>query len=111
MVMDTIRGRHAQDALDNLRYMHQRAARMVEKVLKSALGNAENRGTRHVEDMVIVEARADEGPMFKRLQPRARGMAYLIRRRSSHIHITVEEPNVPYIPGANGKRNKKSQSE
>jgi len=61
--------------------------------------------------MVIVEARADEGPMFKRLQPRARGMAYLIRRRSSHIHITVEEPNVPYIPGANGKRNKKSQSE
>ncbi len=51
------------------------------------MANAEDRGIRNVGDLVIVDARGDGGPMFKRLMPRARGMAYMIRRRSSHILI------------------------
>ena len=60
---------------------------MIEQVLKSAMANAEDRGVRNVGELIVVDARGDGGPMFKRLMPRARGMAYMIRRRSSHIEI------------------------
>jgi len=86
---DLIRGKHADEALDLLRYQPQRGARMLEKVLKSALGNAEDRRAAAVADLVVVDARVDEGPMFKRIRPRARGMAFMIKKRMSHIHISV----------------------
>ena len=85
-----IRGKHADEALAILRYQPQRGARMLEKVLQSALGNAEDQRATNVTDLVVVEARVDQGPMFKRVQPRARGMAYVIRKRMSHIHVTVD---------------------
>ena len=92
---DMVRGKFADEALDLLRYQPQRGARMLEKVLKSALGNAQdpdqNAGrSMNVEHLVIVEARVDGGPMFKRIRPRARGMAFMIRKRFSHIHVTLE---------------------
>ena len=69
-------------------------ARFIEKVLKSAVANAEDRGVRNPDRLRIVEARVDGGPMFKRVQPRARGMAFLIRRRTAHIHVAVEAPEL-----------------
>lgn len=90
-LLDLIRGKYADDALDILKYMPHRGARLVEVVLKSAMANAEDRGVRQAGDLVIVDARGDGGPMFKRLMPRARGMAYLVRRRSSHIAIGLED--------------------
>jgi large subunit ribosomal protein L22 len=90
-IADLIRGRYADDALNILRYMPQRGARMIERVLKSAMANAEDRGERNVGDMIVFDARGDGGPMFKRLMPRARGMAYMIRRRSAHISIGVSD--------------------
>ena len=87
---ELIRGKPAAQGLDALRYIPNRGARMLEKVLKSAMANAEDRGARNVDRLKIVEARVDDGPMFKRLQPRARGMAYLIRRRFAHIHVGIE---------------------
>jgi large subunit ribosomal protein L22 len=60
-------------------------------VLKSAMANAEDRGVRNVGDLVVTDARGDGGPMVKRLMPRARGMAYMIRRRSSHIQIGLAD--------------------
>ena len=72
--------------------MPNRGARMLEKVLRSAMANAEDRGARNVEHLLITEARVDGGPMFKRLHARARGMAYLIRRRFSHIHVSIDGP-------------------
>ena len=84
-LLDLIRGHYADDALDILKYMPHRGARLIEQVLKSAMANAEDKGVRNVGELVVVDARGDGGPMFKRLMPRARGMAYLIRRRSSHI--------------------------
>ncbi len=90
-ILNLVRGKYADDALDILKYMPQRGARMIEKVLKSAMANAEDRGMRNVGDLLIVDARGDGGPMFKRLMPRARGMAYLIRRRSAHITIGLAD--------------------
>ena len=84
-LLDLIRGKYADDAVDILKYMPHRGARMIEQVLKSAMANAEDKGVRNVGDLVVVDARGDGGPMFKRLMPRARGMAYMIRRRCAHI--------------------------
>jgi large subunit ribosomal protein L22 len=86
---DLIRGKHADDALDILKYMPHRGARMLEKVLKSALGNAEDRRAPNVQHLVVTDARVDEGPMFKRIRPRARGMAFMVKRRMAHIHVAV----------------------
>lgn len=92
-LLDLIRGHYADDALDRLRFMPHRAARMIEQVLKSAMANAEEQGVRGVGDLVVVDARGDGGPMVKRLMPRARGMAYLIRRRTAHIAIGLADLN------------------
>jgi large subunit ribosomal protein L22 len=90
-LLDLIRGQYADDSLDILKYMPHRGARLVEQVLKSAMANAEEKGIRNVGELVVVDARGDGGPMFKRLMPRARGMAYLIRRRTAHILIGLAD--------------------
>ncbi|MCA9033518.1 MAG: 50S ribosomal protein L22 [Planctomycetaceae bacterium] len=91
---DMIRGETAESGLNALKYVPNRGARFIEKVLKSAVANAEDRGVRNPDRLRIVEARVDGGPMFKRVQPRARGMAFLIRRRTAHIHVAVEAPEL-----------------
>lgn len=93
---DMIRGKYADQALELLRFQPQRGARMLEKVIRSALGNAQdpdqNPGaTVDVEQLFIAEARVDGGPMFKRIRPRARGMAFMIKKRTSHIHVKLEQ--------------------
>jgi large subunit ribosomal protein L22 len=93
---DLVRGKYADEALDILRYQPQRGARLLEKVIRSALGNAQdpdqNPGRSvNVDQLVLVEARVDNGPMFKRIRPRARGMAFMIKKRFSHIHVALEE--------------------
>lgn len=95
---DLVRGRFADDALDLLRFQPQRGARMLEKVIRAALGNAQdpeqNSGrTVNIDQLVVTDARVDGGPMFKRVRPRARGMAFLIKKRMSHIHVELEEVN------------------
>ena len=94
-LLDLIRGKYADDALDILKFMPHRGARMIEQVLKSAMANAEDKGVRNSGDLVVTDARGDGGPMFKRLMPRARGMAYLVRRRSAHIVIGLFDPTKP----------------
>lgn len=91
---DLIRGMTVEQGIEALKYEPNRGARMLEKVLRSAAANAEDRGARNVDMLPIVECRVDGGPMFKRLQPRARGMAFLIRRRFAHIHVSIEAPEV-----------------
>ena len=91
---DMIRGMATGEALDSLKYVPNRGARMLEKVLQSAVANAEDRGARNVDRLKVVEARVDGGLRFKRIQPRARGMAFVIRRRMSHIHVAVDAPEL-----------------
>ena len=90
-ILDLIRGKYADDAINILKFLPHRGARMIEQVLKSALANAEDQGIRNVGDLVISDARGEGGPMFKRLMPRARGMAYMIRRRSAHIILALTD--------------------
>ncbi|SRR5579883_206512 len=86
-----IRGKRADEALELLRFLHNKSARLIEAVLKSALGNAEDRGARHLDDLVVTESCIDAGPIMKRIMPRARGTAYPIKRRYSHIRLTLSD--------------------
>ena len=86
-----IRGRPADEALELLRFHHNKSARLLENVLKSAIGNAEDKGARNIDDLVVAESRVDGGPMMKRIMPRARGTAYVIKRRYAHIHIALAD--------------------
>jgi len=88
-VMNLVRGMQGLDALDHLRYMPHKAARIIEKVIHSALSNAENNHMFDVEDLYVVEAYVDGGSMMKRIQPRAQGRAYQILKRSSHVTVAV----------------------
>ena len=86
---DLIRGQRVDDALAILKFQPQRGARLVEKVLESALGNAEDLRAPNIGGLRVVEARIDGGPMFKRVRPRARGMAHVIKKRMSHIVVSI----------------------
>jgi large subunit ribosomal protein L22 len=91
---DMIRGLSAEQGLLALAFEPNRGARFLEKVLKSAIANAEDRGVRSPDRLTITEARVDGGPMFKRVHARARGMANVIRRRTAHIHVAVDAPEL-----------------
>jgi len=93
---DLVRGKFVDDALDILRYQPHRGARMLEAVIKSAVGNAtdpdQNQGRRvSVSNLLVGEVFIDGGPMFKRMRPSGRGMAFIIKKRSSHITVKLEE--------------------
>ncbi|NQU21242.1 MAG: 50S ribosomal protein L22 [Candidatus Nealsonbacteria bacterium] len=90
LMADMIRGKFADEALDVLRYQPNRGARMLEKVLRSALANAEDRRAPNLKNLMVTEVRVDPGPMFKRMRPRSRGMANVIKKRMSHIHVGLE---------------------
>jgi large subunit ribosomal protein L22 len=86
-----VRGKNADEAIELLKFLPNRGARMIEAVIKSALGNAEDQGCRHLDDLVVTECRIDGAPMFKRIRPRARGTAFGIKRRMSHIVVTLTD--------------------
>ena len=93
---DLVRGKFVDEALDILRYQPQRGARLLERVIKSALANAQdpdqNPGRMiNVNNLFISKVFVDGGPMFKRIRPRARGMAFMIKKRSSHIRVQIDE--------------------
>jgi large subunit ribosomal protein L22 len=91
LVAATIRGRRVEDAASLLRFMPQHAARDIERVLRSATANAENNHSLSAEDLVVVEAHADEGPAIKRWRPRAQGRAFPIHKPMTHITIVVAD--------------------
>lgn len=92
LVVDLIRGVRAEDALTILRSTNKRIAPAVEKVLRSAIANAENRsGDVDVDKLIVTEAYVNEGPRMKRIRPAPQGRAYRYQRRMAHIAITVGE--------------------
>ena len=90
-VTRAIQGLPATDALDILRFTPKKAALLVIKTLKSAIANAENNNNLNAANLVVQEAVVGEGPTFKRSQPKARGSAGPIRKRTSHIRITLTD--------------------
>ena len=89
---DMIRGKFADEALDILKYQPERGARMLEKVLQSAIANATNRDEAvDVDRLFVSEAYVNEGPRMKRVRPAPMGRAYRYQRRLAHIVIKVME--------------------
>jgi len=92
LVMDLIRGRQVDDALSMLQFSRKRAAVYVSKVVKSAVANYQEQETAPGQNaLVISEARVDAGPIIKRFQPKDRGKAHPIQKRTSHLVVSVEE--------------------
>lgn len=89
-----IRGKHVDEALTILRFTPKKGARILEKVLNSAIANAENNFNLNRDNLYVKDAFANDGPTFKRWRPKARGMAYPILKRTSHIGVVVEEKRV-----------------
>ena len=92
LVVDLIRGAKAGDAINILRSTNKKIAPTVEKVLRSAIANAENKNDQvDVDALVVSEAYVNEGPRMKRLRPAPMGRAYRYQRRISHIVVAVDE--------------------
>ena len=86
-----IQGKSASRALELLRVIPRKSARMIEKTLKSAIANATNNHKLAADSLLVKEAVANEGPRLKRFQPKARGSAGPIIKRTSHIQIIVTD--------------------
>ena len=92
LVMDLIRGRDVDDALSMLKFSKQRVSGMIEKVIRSAVANANEQETANIRNtLYVAKAWVDPGPVIKRFQPKDRGKAYPINKRTSHLVVTVDE--------------------
>lgn len=91
LVVDTIRGKSVAEAISTLRFANRGAAETVEKVLNSAVANAEHNYDLDAVDLYVKEAYVNEGPTLKRFRPRAQGAASGINKRTSHITVVVAE--------------------
>jgi large subunit ribosomal protein L22 len=89
-VIDLVRGKSVEQALDILRWAPQEASEPVAKVIASAAANAQNNEGLDPSTLVVATVYADEGPTAKRIRPRAQGRAFRIRKRTSHITVIVE---------------------
>ena len=90
-VLDAIRGKDVNTAIGILTYNPRYASAVVKKLLESAIANAENNNQMSRDNLYIAECYAGEGPIMKRVQPRAQGRAYRIEKRMCHITIVLDE--------------------
>lgn len=93
VVMDLVRGKNVADAFAILKFTPKAGADVIEKVLRSAVANAENNFEMDPDNLYIKSAFVDEGPTMKRIHPRSRGQAFQILKRTSHVTVIVDEKN------------------
>ena len=91
LVADLIRGKGSEEAMNILTFTKKAAAKILIKLLKSAIANATQKKTIDIDRLYIKKIAVDQGPTMKRFQPRAMGRATTIRKRSSHITIVMDE--------------------
>ncbi|MGH8539953.1 MAG: 50S ribosomal protein L22 [Stenotrophobium sp.] len=91
LVADLVRGKKVDEAINTLKFSRQRAAGIIKKVLESAIANAENNNGADVDELKVREIFVDEGPVMKRIRPRAKGRADRILKRTSHITVRVAD--------------------
>jgi large subunit ribosomal protein L22 len=94
IVLDAIRGKPVGEALAILQFLPNRAARLVEPVVRSAVANAVHNYDLDADELVVARATADQGPMLKRIHPRARGRAFAILKRTCHIGVVVRQRGI-----------------
>jgi large subunit ribosomal protein L22 len=92
-LMNLIRGRDVDDAITQLRFAKQRASDMIEKVVRSAVANANERDVAPRNTLFVARCWVDPGPTIKRFQPKDRGKAYSIMKRTSHLIVELDERN------------------
>ncbi len=97
-VINMVRGLEAMEALRTLKFTQRKGARVVEKLLDSALANIELAGKWDVDDLFIARAWVDEGPTMRRFMPRAQGRATRINKRTCHIHLELERLDGADVP-------------
>ena len=93
IVADLIRGKDVNEALSIVKFTPKASSEIIEKLLKSAIANAENNHEMKSENLYVAEIFANQGPTLKRIRPAAKGSAVRIRKRTSHITIVVKERN------------------
>ena len=91
LLMNLVRGRDVDDAISLLRFSKQRASAMIEKVIRSAVANANERPVAPRNTLFVAQAWVDPGPVIKRFQPKDRGKAYPIKKRTSHLVVTLDQ--------------------
>jgi len=91
LVADLVRGKNVESALNTLRFMPKKGARILRKIIESALANASQNEAIDVDTLYIKTIYIDGGPMLKRIMPRAQGRASRILKRSSHITVVLDE--------------------
>ena len=91
IVMDLIRGKDVAEAFAILKFTPKRGSKFIEKVLKSAVANAENNFEMDTEKLFVSTCFVDQGPTLKRIHPRSRGQAFGILKHTSHITVKVSE--------------------
>jgi large subunit ribosomal protein L22 len=91
LVADQIRGLQVEQAVNLLAFSPKKGARIIKKIVESAIANAEHNEGADVDDLWISEVQVDEGPTMKRIRARAKGRASRICKRTSHIRVTVAE--------------------
>jgi large subunit ribosomal protein L22 len=91
LVVDMVRGKAVQEALNILKFSPQRPADIVAKVVRSAVANAEQKGVSDVDRLFVKAVFVDQGPSLKRFMPRAQGRATRIRKPTSHITVVLDE--------------------
>jgi len=90
LLMDQVRGKRVEEALNSLSFAPQRGARMLKKLIDSAVANAQENEGMDVDSLYIAKVFADQGPTLKRWRPRALGRATRIRKRTSHLTVVLE---------------------
>ena len=91
LVVDMVRGKAVQEALNILKFSPQRPADVVAKLVRSAVANAEQKGIEDVDRLFVKSVFVDQGPVLKRFMPRAQGRATKIRKPTSHITVVLDE--------------------
>src|SRR3954466_10530046 len=92
LLMNLVRGRDVDDAINLLKFAKQRSSGMIEKVIRSAVANANEQEVAQSRNALFVaKAWVDPGPVIKRFQPKDRGKAYSIKKRTSHLVVTIDE--------------------
>ncbi|MCV7179683.1 50S ribosomal protein L22 [Mycolicibacterium sphagni] len=108
-VINLVRGKSVEEALDILRWAPQQASEPLAKVIASAAANAQNNNGLDPATLVVATVMADEGPTAKRIRPRAQGRAYRIRKRTSHITVIVESRPARNERSAQSARSRRAQ--
>ena len=91
---DIVRGQTVQNALLDLQYLPNRGAKLFRKCILSLVANAEDRGVRNVDNLVLTQVQVGTGPILRRIQPKSRGQAFVIRKRLCHVFVSIDVPEL-----------------